>query len=349
MTTRTLVTGGTGLIGGEVIVALAAAGRAVDALVRAPSDHEGRRRLLERLEKSAAWRPAFASLVRAVIGDTTLELFGVNSAALADTGAIIHCAANTNFAGREDDSVRAVNVGGARNLVALARAAAPRARVVFVSTASVVTAPEGACIDENAPFAGYANTYTRSKREAEAIVTGTGLDVVILRPSIVLSRGVSDRTMARSILWAVPIMGELGDVPIDPETRIDIVPVDFVARAIARLAAKPGLAHTVYHISAGEGAHSFTELRAHVIRDNPALDRIRALGRDARFSDRARERLMRPLDAYLPFMNANVRYANDRLGAELGIDGSPVSSLSYVPELVGLISRREAFDEMQRP
>jgi len=349
MTTRTLVTGGTGLIGGEVIVALAGEGRAVDALVRAGSDDEARQRLFDRLEKSPAWRPELAPLVEPVIGDTTRELFGAPAGRFADTRTIVHCAANTHFADREDEAVWTTNVTGAHTLVGVARAAARLARVVFVSTASVVTAPEGACLREDAPFAGYSNTYTRSKREAEAIVRRSGLDAVILRPSIVVSRGVRDRTMARSILWAVPIMGELGDVPIDPDTRIDIVPVDHVARAIVRLVAKPVLSHRTYHISAGEGAHRFTELCEHVIRGNPALHRIRPLGRHAKVSDRARARLLRPLGEYLPFINADVRYANERLVSEIGADGVAPSALAYLPELIGQISRREAIDEMQRP
>ena len=136
----------------------------------------------------------------------------------------------------------------------------------FVSTASVVTAPSG-CITEEAPFAGHENPYTQSKREAEAIALASGLDIVIVRPSIVLSRGVDDRAMARSILWAMPIMIEVGEVPIDPHARVDLVPVDFVADAILHLAQKPQLAHRLYHVSAGSRSHSFTEIqigRAHV-------------------------------------------------------------------------------------
>ena len=114
--------------------------------------------------------------------------------------------------------------------------------------ASVTTAPERTCIDEEAPYAGHANTYSRSKRRAEAIIRGSGLEIVIVRPSIVLSRGVRDRAMARSILWAVPIMGEVGEVPIDPDACVDLVPVDYVADAIAQLAVRPSLEHRLYHI-----------------------------------------------------------------------------------------------------
>jgi nucleoside-diphosphate-sugar epimerase len=328
-------------------VALASEGRPVAAVVRAPTAELARRRLVARLEKSVSWRPQLARLIRPVPGDTTQEMFGLAGEEVGSVETIVHCAANTQFADREDRSVWDTNVGGARNLVAVARSAAPGARVVFVSTASVVTAPAGACFDEDAPLAGHANTYTRSKREAEAIVRGSGKDVLVLRPSIVLARGVRDRAMARSILWAVPVMGELGDVPVEPDARIDMVPVDHVARAIVRLLSKPVLRHAVYHISAGEGAHTFAELWDHVARANPSLPPVRPLGRHGRV--RAPERLLRPLGSYLPFMNASARYSNERLVREIGAAGEPPPALSYVPALVGLISRREALDEMQRP
>lgn len=349
MTARTLVTGGTGLIGGELIVALTGAGHRVDALVRAGSDDEGRQRLFDRLEKSSAWRPELAALVEPLVGDTTSELFGVAPSRVAGTKTIVHCAANTRFGDREDEAVWRTNVTGAQHLVGVARAAARLARVVFVSTASVVTAPEGMCLHEAMPFAGYGNTYTRSKREAETIVRRGLPDAVIVRPSIVVSRGVRDRAMARSILWAVPIMGELGDVPVDPGTRIDIVPVDHVARALVRVTTKPVLAHRVYHVSAGDGAHTFADMREAVIREHPELSHVQLRGRHAKVSDRTRARLLRPLGEYLPFINADVRYAPQRLVAEIGSDGIAPTSLSYLPGLIGQISRREAFDEMQRP
>ena len=349
MKPTTLVTGGTGLIGGEVILTMAREGYQVRALVRARTDALASRRLFERLEKSEAYSAKLAPLIEAVCGDTTSEMFGASPASLAHLGAIIHCAANTSFEERTSDNILSTNVGGAQNLVQMARAAAPRARIVFVSTASVVTSPEGACLDESAAWAGYSNTYTRSKREAEEIIGASGLDTVILRPSIVLSRGVRDRVMARSILWAVPIMGAVGALPIDPDAHVDFVPVDYVARAIVRVAVKPTLKHPLYHISAGRGSHTFDELLKSVVDQCPELDCIQPLGRHAKISPRLRERLLRPLDACLPFINANLCYANQRLIEEIGPDAKAPSALTYVPQLVALITLREALDEMLRP
>ena len=129
---------------------------------------------------------------------------------------------------------------------------------------------------------------------------------------------------------------------------MDLVPVDYVAHAIAKLAVLPELDHRLYHVSAGRDARTFGELREAVIARHPELERIQPIGRGRRLSDRARARLMRPLDAYLPFINAGVQYSNDRYVSEPGGIAAP-SSLSYVPELVGLITLREALDEMYQP
>jgi nucleoside-diphosphate-sugar epimerase len=349
MKPTTLVTGGTGLIGGEVILALAREGYHVRALVRARTETLAARRLFERLEKSEAYSENLAGLIEPVLGDTTSDMFGMCPQFLEHLGAIIHCAANTSFEERTSDNILSTNVGGAQHLVRLARAAAPRARIVFVSTASVVTSPEGRCLDESEPLNGYSNTYTRSKREAEQIISASGLDTVIVRPSIVLSRGVRDRVMARSILWAVPIMGAVGSLPIDPDAHIDFVPVDYVARAIVRVAVKPTLKHPLYHISSGRGSYTFNALLKRVVAQCPELDCIRPLGRHAKISPRLRERLLRPLDAYLPFINANVSYSNQRLIDEIGPDAAAPSALLYVPQLVAMITLREALDEMLRP
>jgi nucleoside-diphosphate-sugar epimerase len=345
----TLVTGGTGLIGGEVILALARSGEPVRAVVRAESPANARQRLVERLEKSDAYCRSLLPLIDAVAGDTAQPMFGMQRRDLCGIHRIIHAAANTQFSSRQDEQVWNTNVSGARHLVEIGHMLPPGARILFISTASVTTAPERSCIDEEAPFAGHANTYSRSKREAEAIVRDSDLDIVIVRPSIVLSRGVRDRAMARSILWAVPIMGEIGEIPVDPEACVDLVPVDYVAQAIAQLAVLPSLDHRLYHVSAGRGARTFGELREAVIARHPDLERIQPVGRGRRISDRARARLLRPLDAYLPFINAGVQYVNDRFVSEAGAGGLAPSALSYVPELVGLVTLKEALDEMYQP
>jgi nucleoside-diphosphate-sugar epimerase len=344
----TLVTGATGLIGGEVVLALAKARRRVRAVVRAESHAHARHRVQRRLQLSQGYESRYADFVEAVAGDCQLDAFGSNGAGHSGVATIIHCAANTSFSERERDDIWATNVGGATNLIALARAAAPDARIVFVSTASVVTAPTGECLPEDAAFAGYENAYTESKREAERLLATSGLDVIILRPSIVLSRGVDDRRMARSILWALPIMKELGDVPVDPDAYVDVVPADFVADVVLRLATAPHLAHRLYHVSAGRDARTMHEILNAIAQTMPEYGDIRLIGAGARHRRRS-AMLFAPLKSYLPFINASVRYSADRLIEAVGPHGRAPVSMSYIPELLGLISLDEAFAEMAKP
>ena len=344
----TLLTGGTGLVGGEVALALAARGRLVRAVVRARSPSNARQRLLERIKKSRAFSVDLARLLEAVPGDSTLDEFGCGKSLLAGVSTIIHCAANTSFSKADRDSIHDTNIGGAKTLVELVSKSAPQTRIFLVSTASVVTGPNGARVDESARFEGYENDYTRSKREAEAIVSRSRLDVVILRPSVVLSRGVSDRAMARSILWCLPIMTKIREVPIDPCSWVDLVPVDHVAKVIALLAVKPALAHRIYHISAGDNSHTFGDVLAAIVKRHPVFSRIKPVGALGA-PQRRQSRLMQAIESYLPFMNANVRYDNGRLRREIGVEACPPAATAYVPELMGLITIDEARSEMVRP
>ena len=145
------------------------------------------------------------------------------------------------------------------------------------------------------------------------------------------------------------VYGTPRTLPIDPDAHIDFVPVDYVARAIVRLAVKPALKHPLYHVSSGSGSQTFDALLKRVVDQCPELDCIQPLGRHANISPRMRERLLRPLDAYLPFINADVSYSNQRLVDEIGPHAKAPSALTYVPQPVAMITLREALDEMARP
>jgi nucleoside-diphosphate-sugar epimerase len=49
-------------------------------------------------------------------------------------------------------------------------------------------------------------------------------------------------------------------LPFRPGDRVDIVPVDYVAKAIAFLHQKEAPAHDIYHLSSGPGSQTFREL-----------------------------------------------------------------------------------------
>jgi nucleoside-diphosphate-sugar epimerase len=345
-----IVTGGTGLIGGELVSALLAHGWNVHAMARGESDGEASRRIRDRLSRSAD-RGVPRGELTCHAGDTTAEELGIPAEALREAGALLHCAGETAF--NDDERCWRTNVRSAERLVDLGRRRPDPPRIFFVSTASVCMAPTHSRIDEETRFGGFENGYTLSKRRAEEILLDSGLDAVVLRPSIVFSRGVEDRRMARAMLWVIPALIELGSAPVEPGSRLDIIPVDFAAEAIVRLLEVPRLRHRIYHVSAGE-QRSVTcgEFQEAVARVDPRARAVRMsstlAGRSAA-SDRLRERLEESISYYVPFMSADVVYSNARLLREVPELGLPPMVTEYVHSLLGQFAHQEGIEESARP
>ena len=78
--------------------------------------------------------------------------------------------------------------------------------------------------------------------------------ILVIRPSIVM--GDSRPWVPRStvILWALATLNELRLIPINPESQLDIVPVDYVAEAIDRILFTENRTYNIYHISSGTAA-----------------------------------------------------------------------------------------------
>jgi nucleoside-diphosphate-sugar epimerase len=348
MQNRVLLSGATGLIGGELMLILAAKGVYSTAVVRAQDDDKARARLLERLQKSVLYKPEFAELVSAVAGDMEAPDFGLKASFLQSSDVILHSAASTSF--KPDAGVYSVNIKAATNFAGILKNLKPSQRGFFVGTAAVTMEPRG-LITEDMPFAGYANDYIRSKRDAETLLRANGVPFVSLRPGIVLSRGIDDAKLARNMLWAIPVMAELGDVPLDPLARLDFAPVDFVARAFAEMLLKNDFVHDCYHVSTGEASMTFQALADELILTMPGIKKLVMRGRDfVPVPSFARQRWMfAALQPYLPFLTANAVFSNARLKAEIGTLAVAPAPVSYLGDLLGAFSLSDAVKQMYTP
>lgn len=151
---KVLVTGASGFIGSALVPRLVAAGHTPRLLVRRP--------------------PATPPTPPAEVVHGDLTDRASLRAAVAGADAVVHLGAATS-AGRTDPAIAyRVNVGGASALVEACQAAGCR-RLIAVSTQHV-----------HLPRPG---VYGRTKRIADAIFLGSGLDVTILRPSLVYGAG----------------------------------------------------------------------------------------------------------------------------------------------------------------
>lgn len=179
---RILLTGGSGFVGGHLAERLVADGHHVRCLMRETSKVARLRSL------TAEGDGPGTELVHGDLTDPASL-----AAAVEGVDAVVHSAAVvTDWATVEE--IRSANVDGTRDLVAAAVRGGVR-RFIQISTTDVYGYP-GNHIDEEFTPSGFANWYSQTKREAEAIVrTGCdagGVEYVILRPATIYGPRASD-------------------------------------------------------------------------------------------------------------------------------------------------------------
>lgn len=189
---RILIVGAAGLIGSAIAARLVSDGRAVTGLARRAV-------------------PADTPALHWVKGDITRMSTADWSRTLVGIDAVVNCAGILQD--MPGDSSRAVHVDAVANLLAACRAAGI-GRYVHLSAIGV---ERGAV----SPFSAY-------KSEGDRLVSGSGLNWVILRPSLVLGRRVYGGSAAIRALAASPLAPELPDLG-----PIQTVQLDDVASTVA--------------------------------------------------------------------------------------------------------------------
>ena len=360
-----LITGVTGLIGGEVLRRLVARGHAgrVWALVRHNAEQSPAERIRARLARSGDGPPSGCP-VSPVVGDILRPDWGLSAAdrdaIAASVDVIVHNAADTSFATHRDTAK--TNVEGVKRLIEFARTCRRNPLVVYMSSASNVGRVTGGCLAEGdgcRPDNAHVNDYTHSKAVGEQLLRDSGLPVLTLRPTIVLSAGLPDPTFARQILWCAPLTRTFDALPIDPAARLDLVDVGFVAEATLRLLESPRREHDCYNLSAGTaGCVTVGDLsvvthqlyaRRTTLRLVPPAGWTPSVHREF-VRSRLQRRVFRALKLYLPFLNMNVVYDDTRLRTVVPAADVPVRpTAEYLPTLLRLIRQKVALREAAIP
>jgi len=200
------------------------------------------------------------SRVQVYSGDVSQAKCGLDAAAyqrLADeTTRVIHSAATVRFDHTLEEA-RNINVEGTRRILDFAESARGLRSLAYVGTAYVAGERNDLIReDELAIGQGYRNTYEQSKAEAEALVRSRlgSLPGVILRPSIIVGDSQTGVTSSfKMMYWPLKIYarGLWRTVPGYPDAVLDIVPVDFVANAVARIAFDDAALGSTLHLCAG--------------------------------------------------------------------------------------------------
>src|SRR5215472_955410 len=268
------LTGSTGYLGSYLAAGLFSAHcDRLNLLVRAKSEQEARERLWQSLQLHFDFPGFFEhinSRVRIFLGDLTSERLGLSDdeyhALVDSTDSILHCAASLNR--KSEKQCLNVNLRGSLEVIQLARRAQNRnglRRYSHVSTVAVAALRKNEVVTEDAAIdwgrSDY-DPYARTKKFCEHMANRLLPDVpkTIFRPAIVLGDSRRPETSQFDMVQAFDVLARMPVLPLRPHDRIDIVPANYVGKAIVTIHKKDLPAHGIYHLSSGTGSQTYSEL-----------------------------------------------------------------------------------------
>lgn len=338
-----LVTGASGLVGGDLLDRLLAAQpeRRILLLTR------GRSRIPARLLHGE---------VEIVEGDLRLADLGLPASALSRlqgaVSGIVHCAADTRFDLTLEEA-RAANVNGTAHLLALARGCRKLERFIHLSTVYAAGRMSGRIPETPlAPPAEFSSSYQQTKFEAEQLVVAAmrELPAAIVRLSSIIGNSATGRVRqfnhVHQLLKLFPRNHLLPVVPAEPDVPVDLIPSDWTADALAWIVDRGFAPGRVFHLCAGP-LGSFTvremiDLTRELYESHPKASRwtpIRAprlvslaeweqfAAQSLRGGHKLLTELIRLLGYFLPHLAIHQRFENGRTLAALagaGIAPAPV-------------------------
>jgi len=364
------LTGSTGYLGSYVAAGLLSGYRdSLNLLVRANSEQEARERLWHSLQLHLEFpelREYLDTRVRIFRGDLTAERFGLAGdeyrSLVQTTDSVIHCAASLNR--KSEKQCLNVNLRGSLEVIQLARRTRDThglRRYSHVSTVAVAGHRQDEVVREDEAIdwtrSDY-DPYARTKKFCEHMVRQLLPDVprTIFRPSVVLGDSRKPETTQFDMVQAFSVLANLPVLPLQPEDKIDIVPADYVGKAIVAIHQKEQPSHGIYHLSSGTGSQTYREITDALAKASgkrppkfiPSMGgpfagtvnwlsrRKGGLGRGASL-----------LKVFWPYLVWNTVFENSRVVAELGGE-TPAKFSSYAFPLLEF-SRKNRFKYPAKP
>jgi len=364
------LTGSTGYLGSYLAAGFFTGhSDSLNLLVRAKSEQEACERLWQSLQlhfEFPEFRDFLATRARVFRGDLTSERFGLSAddyqQLVHSTDSLVHCAASLNR--KSEKQCLNVNLRGSLEVIQLARRIQDHhglRRYSHVSTVAVAGTRQDEVVREDEAIdwsrSDY-DPYARTKKFCEHMVHQLLPDVprTIFRPAIVLGDSRKPDTTQFDMVQAFSVLASLPVLPLRPDDRIDIIPADYVGKAIVAIHQKEKATHNTYHLSSGTGSQTYRELTDALAKDGgwrkpmyvsslgtPFSGTVNWLARKK--SDLGRGASL--LKVFWPYLTWNTVFDNSRVVAELGGE-APATFSSYAYPLLRF-SRANRFRYPARP
>lgn len=260
-----LLTGGSGAVGSAIVPELLKDSSLRLILLLRPTPEYS---VLERFQKLKKYWADYGlddsvwQRVDVLTGDVARDQLGVGSDAyrtlVKDVTHIVHGAAQVKLNMSQEEAHRN-SVATTVHVLRFAQECRVLKKLEYLSTVGVAGTIEGAIPERRiSEPRNFHNTYESSKAEAEDLVWAAmdrGLPVTIHRPSMVVGDSRDGRTLHFQVFYHLIefLSGRstAGWVPRLPKFCLDVVPNDYVARAVAASVKNPLWAGQVLHLSAG--------------------------------------------------------------------------------------------------
>jgi nucleoside-diphosphate-sugar epimerase len=256
-----------------------------------------------------------------------------------------------------------VNLRGTLEVIQLARRAQNRnglRRYSHVSTVAVAGKRKNEVITEDAAIdwsrSDY-DPYARTKKFCEHMANQLLPDVpkTIFRPAIVMGDSRRAETSQFDMVQAFHVLAQMPVLPLRPEDKIDIVPANYVSKAIVTIHQKEAPAHGIYHLSSGTGSQTYHELTDSISHDGGMMRPMYLPALGGPFSSTVNWVANRSgaagygaslLKVFWPYLDWNTVFDNSRVVAELG--ETPAKFSTYAAPLLKY-SRENKFHFPAKP
>ncbi len=343
------LTGATGFLGSEIMkrILVAHPRSRLAILVRSTPKETAR----ERVDKLMARmfgpeeRARYADRVEVVEGDISLRGAGMDSersGRLAERiDHVIHCAASVRF-DMPLEVARRDNTEGTRNILNFAERMPRLGRFDYIGTAFVAGDRRGVIREDDLDVGQrFSNSYEQTKMEAEKLVRDFARrhPTTIYRPSVVVGNSKTGETTTfqgfyQALLFYRRLFAGkfIVMMPADPNTPLDLVPVDYVVDALFALIGTTKSIGGCFHLTSGPGKTCTIDEILEM------LASFTGVKKPPYVSKRAYERVLRPLlkavlfwdsrvgvatkaEVYMPYAWSNLVFDKARIDAALAGTG----------------------------